>query len=219
MNSNINYLLSELDNIEIIRNQTAAILKIETENQYSLALESGAPDKRDYKIPVYVEKARPWDITGETADQAPFPLINILLTDIKQEAHPGSAVNEKKYTGTFFIDCYGCGNISIDNEIDISDHDSLGTIRAWKTARIARRILMSSYYTYLGLRGVVKKREIIQIATGAPQNMPESAVSVTTCRISFVVEYFEKSPQAEGVPFEGILFKSLSDTGEILIDI
>jgi hypothetical protein len=217
MNSSINYLLSDLDNVEFIRNQIAAILKIETENQYFLAEAAAAPDKRDYKIPIYVEKARPWNITGETADQSPFPLINILLNDIKQEAHPGSAVNEKKYTATFFIDCYGCGNINIEN--DIGDDDSLGTIRAWKTARIVRNILMSSYYTYLGNRGIVKKREITQIATGTPQNMPESAVSVTTCRISFLVEYFEKSPQAEGVPYEGMLFKSLSDTGEILIDI
>jgi hypothetical protein len=211
----INYLLSENDNIETIRNQIAAILKIEADNQYLLAKEKGISDSRDYKIPVFVERARPWDLTGDNERENPFPLMNVLLNDYKQDTKPGSAQSEKKYSATFFIDCYGCGNINNTT----GDDDTLGTIRAWKTARIARNILMSSYYTYLGLRGIVFKREITETATGSPANMPESAASVTTCRISFVVDYFEKSPQAEGVLFEGIAFSSLSDTGEILIDI
>jgi hypothetical protein len=213
--SKINYLLSELDNIEIIRNQIAAILRIETENQLALAEKEEAEDTRDYKISVYAERARPWDSTADTENKSPFPLINVLLYETKQMEHPGSAMGEKKYTGTCFIDCYGCGNI---NNINGND-DSLGTIRAWKTARIARNVLMSSFYTYLGMRGIVKKREILKMATGAPAGMPESAISITVCRITFNIEYTEKSPQAGGVPFEGILFKSLSDNGEILINI
>jgi hypothetical protein len=78
---------------------------------------------------------------------------------------------------------------------------------------------MSSYYTYLGLRGTVFKRGVLSIQTGNPSNMPESAVAVTTCRISFVVDFYEKSPQESGVLFEGMAFKCLGENGEILIDI
>lgn len=211
--SKINFLLAEADNIELIRNQIAGILKIETENQYSLAAEQGVEDLRDFRIGVFVERARPWDLTGNSEIKNPFPLINVSLSGYNGEA--GSAQSEKKYKATFYIDCYGCGNLNNTR----GDDDSLATIRAWKTARIARNILMSSYYTYLGLRGTVFKRSILSIQTGNPSNMPESAVAVTTCRISFVVDFSEKSPQEEGVLFEGLTFKSLSDNGEILIDI
>jgi hypothetical protein len=211
--SKIDFLLSENDNIELIRNQTAGILRIETENQYSLAAEKGIEDLRDYKIGVFVEKLRPWDLTGNSDNKNPFPLINVSLSGYNGEA--GSAQGEKKYKATFYIDCYGCGDFNNTNGND----DSLATIRAWKTARIARNILMSSYYTYLGLRGTVFKRSILSIQTGNPSNMPESAVSVTTCRISFSVDFSEKSPQEGGVLFEGIAFKSLGDDGEILINI
>jgi hypothetical protein len=208
--SKINFLLAKNDNIELIRNQIAGILKIETENQYSLAAGQGAEDLRDYKIGVFVERARPWDLTG---NKNPFPLINISLSGYDGEA--GSAQSEKKYKATFYIDCYGCGNLNNTNGND----DSLAAIRAWKTARIARNILMSSYYTYLGLRGTVFKRSILSIQTGSPSNMPESAAAVTTCRISLAVDFSEKSPQEGGVMFEGIAFKAVSESGEILIDI
>jgi hypothetical protein len=211
--SKINFLLSENDNIELIRNQIAGILRMETENQYSLAVEKGMKDIRDYRIGVFVERARPWDLTGDTENENPFPLINVSLSGYKGEA--GSAQSEKKYQATFFVDCYGCGNFNNQNRYD----DSLATIRAWKTARITRNILMSSYYTYLGLRGTVFKRGILSIQTGSPSNMPESAVSVTTCRINFIVDFSEKSPQENGVLFEGIAFKGVSESGEILIDI
>jgi hypothetical protein len=55
--------------------------------------------------------------------------------------------------------------------------------------------------------------------TGVPTNLTESALSVTVCRITFTVDFSEKSPQAEGVINEGIFFKSLSDSGVILVDI
>ncbi|GHU66647.1 hypothetical protein FACS189447_07950 [Spirochaetia bacterium] len=210
----INILLNNLDNVEIIRNQIAAILQIETENQLALAENAAIEDLRDFKIGVYVEKARPWELTGSTEATSPFPLINVLLNDVKQDMNPGSPVNEKKYIATFFIDCYGCGNIGSDG-----NDDTLATIRAWKTARIVRNILNSGFYTYLGLRGTVRKREITEIKTGAPSNMPESALAITTCRVSFTVDYSEKSPQAGGEIFDGMMFKSLTESGVILIDI
>jgi hypothetical protein len=211
--SKIDFLLAKNDNIELIRNQIAGILKIETENQYSLAVKQGAADSRDYKIGVFVERARPWELTGNSENKNPFPLINVSLSGYNGEA--GSAQSEKKYKATFYIDCYGCGNLNNTS----GDDDSLATIRAWKTARIARNILMSSYYTYLGLRGTVFKRGILSIQTGNPSNMPESAVAVITCRISFVVDFSEKSPQEGGVLFEGMAFRAVSENGEILIDI
>ena len=47
-------LLSELDNIEYIRDQIGAILSVELANQFALAQEAADPNARDYNIAVYI---------------------------------------------------------------------------------------------------------------------------------------------------------------------
>jgi hypothetical protein len=217
--NNINYLLQEKDNIEKIRDQIAAILKNELVNQKELAERAGLADVADYDVSVYLEKGRPWELTENEQSNNPFPLINILLSESKPMSS-NKQVSAVDYTAKFIIDCYGCGNFEINDaqEMVFSD-DSAANIRAWKTGRLARNILMSAFYYYLGLRGIVKKTYITEIKTGTPDNLPESAVAVTVCRITFAVDFTEKAPQAEVEPFDGILFESVSDTGEILIDI
>jgi hypothetical protein len=88
---------------------------------------------------------------------------------------------------------------------------------------------MSGFYTYLGMRDIVRRREITEAGTGAPTdrtgNIDDSAVSVTICRIIFSVWFSEDSPQAAGVELEGISFKAFAPGkepgkyGEVLLDI
>jgi hypothetical protein len=216
--NNIKYLLNEPDNVETIRSQIAAILKGEIEAQAAMAAEAALEDAGDYNIGVLIEHERPWILTGNKKEESPFPLVNILLLETKPLN--GTLVNAKDYTAKFAIDCYGCGNFNmVDENGDPVLDDFLANIRAWKTARVARNILMSAFYTYLGMRSVVKKRQIEEAKTGVPNNLPESAAAVTVCRIIFSVQFTEVSPQADVEPFDGILFKSVSNTGENLIDI
>ncbi|MDR1389189.1 MAG: hypothetical protein LBJ31_04360 [Treponema sp.] len=217
--NNIHYLLQEKDNIEKVRDQIAAILKSELVNQKQLAEEAALADAADYDVSVYLERGRPWELTENEQSKNPFPLINVLLFESKPTAG-GKQMTAVGYTAKFNIDCYGCGNSDIDGEGEMTNgDDSAANIRAWKTGRLARNILMSAFYYYLGLRGIVKKTYITEIKTGTPDNLPESAAAITVCRIVFAVDFMEKAPQAEVEPFDGILFESVSDTGEILIDI
>jgi hypothetical protein len=259
MNASITTLLNEPDNLEKIRDRIAFILKLEFLNQYKkaiealhkMAVENGLGDMTgvekiheselveyfannhvehiinpaEFNIGVYLERERPWQLTENSEGKSPFPLVNIKLAGYRKENEPGSTVNRQKYIGDFIIDCYAQG--SPDNPDYFDDTDA--TLKAWRLGRKVRQVLMSGYYTYLGMRDIVRRREIIEGGTGTPTdktgNIDDSAVSVTICRILFSVFFSEESPQASGVELEGISLKVFAPgkepgkNGEVLIDI
>ena len=164
---------------------------------------------------MYLESARPWELTENEAGGNPFPLVNILLNEIRRaEGKAGSAIGRKRYTASFSIDCYACGNAESD-----SDDTRQATLKAWRIACIVRSILMSGFYAYLGMRGVVLERDMPGIKTGIPSNLAESAAAVTVARIDFSVSFYEDSPQGDGAELEEIQFEAVGKTGEVLIRI
>ena len=216
MDSQIKELLKNQDNAELIRDRIAAILKLEFTNQKKLAdNEVELLNKKDFDIKVYLENSRPWE--GLNANNNPFPLVNVCLQETTEDDKPGATVGKIKYTGTYYIDCYGCGNYQPENE-NIPD-DTLAAKRAWQTARITRNILMSGFYVFLGMQGIVRRRRITKITTVIPNALQDSAIAIIACRIIFQVEFHETSPEAEGVDFEGISFISKNDGEVELINI
>jgi hypothetical protein len=225
MNSQIIELLKKQDNAEIIRDRIAAILKLEFENQKILAdNDNTIENKKDFNIKVYIENSRPWELISNSGKNNPFPLVNVCLQETNEDQNkPGPTVGKIKYAGTYYVDCYGCGNYRpVYNENENAEYipdDSLSAIRAWHTTRVTRNILMSGQYAYLGMQGVVMRRRITKITTVIPAGLDASAISITACRIIFEVEFYEISPEATGVEFKGITFKA-NDAGEVnLIDI
>jgi hypothetical protein len=213
MDSRIKKLLSDKDNAELIRDQIAAILKLELLNQKEIADNTPDIDKKEFDIKVYLENSRPWALLGENGENNPFPLVNVCLQETTEDQKPG-ANNQTKYNGSFFIDCYGCGNYQPENSKDYVPDDFLSAIRAWNTARITRNILMSGFYTYLGMQGVVRRRRIAKITTVVPQGLQDSAVSITACRIIFEVEFHENNIEAQGIEFNGITC-NVNNDGEV----
>jgi hypothetical protein len=219
MKALINYLLKKPDNIEKIRDQIALILKIECANQYAEALKE-SENADDYNIGVYIHAERPWQLTENNQGENPFPLVNIQFLEYKKDNEAGTeTVNKKRYVATFAVDCYTRGQP--DNPEYGDDTDS--ALRAMRLGSVIRNILMSSFYNYLGIRSIVRRREIMQIEIGSPSgmagNIDESAISVTICRLLFSVWFYEESPQAQPVDLEDISFKAISPAGEVLIDI
>ena len=215
MQAQIQTLLNEKDNIEKIRDAIALILKNELSNQYALAETAGIESLEDFNIGVYLESARPWELTENELGGNPFPLVNILLNEMRRvEGKAGSAIGRKRYTASFSIDCYACGNTEAD-----SDDAMQAALKAWRIACIVRSILMSGFYAYLGMRGVVLERDMPGIKTGIPSNLAESAAAVTVARIDFSVSFYEDSPQGDGAELEEIQFEAVGKTGEVLIRI
>ena len=202
----IKELITEPDTLEIVRDQLAAILSLELQNQYALARQSGAANAADYHIPVYVENTRPYD----AGDDNPLPrFVNVLLPKVDvPDANP--RLGMQKEQAVFWIDCCARGNDGGDFRDDKS-----ASIRAWKTARIIRRILMSDYYTYLGLRGTVGSRTVTAMEAGTPDKAGESALSYAVIRITVAVQFLEKAIEAEGFPLEAIDWEVDPASGEL----
>jgi hypothetical protein len=213
-NNKIKDLIKNPDNIERIRDQVSAILKVECSAQYAIAQDNKEADAEDYRIGIWKEKTRPWQINEDAEKKNPFPLANVSLMGFHADGSGGPAVGQKKYIGEIYIDCYASGEFDADQS---DDTDS--AMKAWKTGRIIRNILASEQYSYLGLRGIVRDIRIVEGKTGDPRNGNEnSAQSVTICRLVLSFNYYEDSPQAETVEFAEYQFVSTSADGEVLID-
>jgi len=205
MENQIGTFLNSQDNVEKIRDRIVSILTTELSAQKKLAEKELCA--KDFDIKVYIENCRPWLLVSDNPRLNPFPLINVSLSETKEDGNPGSTIDKVKYTATFYMDCYGCGNYNTENNLD----DSLSAIRAWKTARIVRNILMSGFYVHLGMQGLVRRRRIPKITTIVPTN--NASMAITICRIALEVEFYEDSLQGQGITLEGISFES-KDNGE-----
>lgn len=185
-------LQSTPDNIEVIRDQIAALLLLDFEKQFELAIEANDPNAADYDVDVFVESDDPLQYTDdESEDSNPFPCVNVSLDSSDGDGGTAS-VNKQAMTAQFFIDCYAAGNTS-----STADFGTKASLKAWKTARLVRRILRAESNTYLRLRGVVGKVSF-KFQSGEP-NSVQSAIRVKMVRITLSVEYVEDVAVTDGV--------------------
>lgn len=202
-------LISEPDNIEIIRDQIAALLAVDFENQFRLAQEANDPNADDYRAAVFVENDDPLQyVDSETPGANPFPCVNVSLDSTTNEKGTAS-VGRQNMSAQFFVDAYATGNTAIDG-----DFGAKATLKAWKTARIARQILRAETNTYLRLRGIVG-RVSFQFQAGEP-NKAQSAIRVKMVRITLTVDYVEFVPITEGNGIELIGAKISDCDGRVL---
>ena len=200
-------LLDEPDNIEKLRDHIAALTKLETKNQYTLALEKEKKDAEDFNFKVFIENARPYDTGGEPTVT---PLINVML----QKAVPmdGNArIGPQKEKAFFIIDCIAFGNDGSEKW-----NDKVAAARAWKAARVIRNIIMSDQYAYLGLRGMVGARQIAQIESGVPENGGD-ALTVVTARITLEVQFVERAIGSQGPIIGDIDYTVDPSSGEVSV--
>lgn len=191
MAAKITQLINKQDSFEIIRDQIAAILEIEKENQKVLA----GPSADDYDFKVYIEKFHPWellidsngDLIGDTK------LANVFFDTTSQNSSQTSQASQTHvYDGIINIDCYGA---KITEEISEGTHnagDELTARESQRVARLARNILAyNEYYPKLALSGIVNNFTIKQLNSLQPniQDRPSSNIMVT--RIMLQINYNE----------------------------
>lgn len=185
-------LQSEPDNIEIIRDQIAALLAIDLNKQHEIAMNTLDPNDGDYDVAVYVENDDPLQYVDDATPGAnPFPCVNVSLDSCDDDKGTAS-VNRQCWTAQFYIDCYATGNTASDE-----DFGTKAALKAWKTARLVRRILRAEPNTYLRLRGVVGKVGF-KFQSGEPNN-PRGAIRVKMVRITLSVDYVEDVEISQGV--------------------
>lgn len=204
-------LIDKQDNFEIVRDQIAAILKIELEHQKEL---SGQDQPR-----VFVERANPWGDFID-AERAVQPLINVWFGGASYDGASSNVVERQRCDATYNIDCYGYG-VSVDDGNTVGGHvpgDQGAALEAQRTTRLVRNILMAGAYTYLGLRGVVWKRWPQSLQVFQPEVDGRTAQRVAVCRLSLAVSFNELSPQVAGETLETLSVQVFrAATGELYL--
>jgi len=182
MSAKITTLIDKNDTNEIVRDQIAAILAIEIENQKLLAIGAGKnPD--DFYFSVYSSRYIPWEVSE-------MPLVNVHFDNDRFDNRGTDLTKESRATGSFYIDCYA-NKTANDNNTG----DELTSKEVDRIARLSRNILMHNEYTYLALRGLVSKRYIVRREKFIPNINFEGYNSVIACRLVLEVDYIELSPQ------------------------
>lgn len=187
-------LIDKQDTVEIVRDQIAAILAIETAAQVALATTAGKPDPNEWKLRIYQERANPWEnLPSKTADKS--PIVNVWWDSSNFEMSASNISERQKSSTIINIDCYGYGKSADDGGTGHIAGDQKAAETVQRAVRLVRNILMAAEYTYLGLRGTVWRRWIDSISMMQPQQDNQNVHHVVAARLAFRVEFNEFSPQ------------------------
>ena len=112
----ITTLIDKQDNSEIIRDQIAAIIAVESANQVTLATAASKPDPDDWKLRVFTEASNPWEqfrnfAPGVTDDS---PLVNVWFDNVNFDRAKSDTFERQKADGVFNLDIYGVAVSSDD---------------------------------------------------------------------------------------------------------
>jgi hypothetical protein len=211
-------LIDKNDGFEVVRNQIAAILVSERDNQKALALEVDPPQEpSDYDFSVYIERSNPWEqFLADNADLT--PIINIWYNNSDFDGMASTTVERQKTVGVFNIDCYGAGVSQGDGAGHIPG-DERAALETQRALRLVRNILMASQNTYLQLQGLVWQRWPQAVTMFQPQMDSRPLTHVVAGRLALRVTFNELSPQYIGEPLEYVAIgvKRASD-GQIIIN-
>lgn len=196
------------DTFEIVRDQIAAILALESESQQALAT-AAAKDPRQWALKVYLERSNPWSDWIDNPPQADaVPIINVSWQDFAPDPSGSSAVSGGRTFGTYHVDCYGYGKSA---DIEGGGHkpgDEAAGLEIARIVRLVRRFLFSGHDTYLQLRGTIARR---QLRSATSFDIPEGqrgAQHIVAARLVLAVDFFETSPQVQGVPLESLFVQA-----------
>lgn len=222
LTAQIQTLIETPDNRELVRDQIAAILKVEADSQRALAQAAGK-DPELWRLRVYSEKAEPW---AAFSDSKKSPIINVWVENSTADKAGSDPVNHSKWQTTYHIDCYGFG-VTQGTDQGHDAADKMAVFEAERALRQCRNILASSYYTYLGFpqgaflpqgqKQVVWGRWISNITSFQPPQSERPVERVQAIRLDLEVTYSEFSPQYVAQPLEILaLALTKSDDGEWL---
>jgi len=208
-NPQITELIEAADNVELVRDQIAALLSLELQNQHELAKNAGTKDADDYDIEIYVENSRPYDTTD---DDDIISLVNIVCQQVTAP-HSNPRMGNQKSQAIFDIYCIANGNSLGDFRDDKS-----ATFRAWKIMRLIRQIVMSEQYAYLGMRRIVTSRTFTKMESGTPNPGSQGAKFFSVIKASLEVQFVEGFIDGPSVPFDGYAFEVSPDDGQVIAE-
>lgn len=190
----IPFLIDKQDTSEIVRDQIAAILASEAQNQQALAVTDGK-DPTQWTFKTFIERSNPWADFLDATEPQP-PVINVTLENTDYNMGTSTIVGEFVGTSALFnIDCYGHGMSADQLGAGHTVGDLMGSLEAQRAARFIRNVFMSGHYTYLGMRGTVHRRWIEGITIMQPSLEGRELQQIVAARLALRVEFNEFAPQ------------------------
>lgn len=193
----ITQLIDKTDNFEVIRDQIASILALESASQMALATAAGK-DPALWELNVYTERSNPWD----NYEQDGGVIVNVWFDSSNVDGSSGDTVERQTMVGQFNVDVMGFGIAQSDGGTGHIAGDEAAARAAARGVRLVRNILMAGTYTYLGLRGVVWNRRPSSISSFQPPINNRESTQVLGARLVLEVKFSEFSPQVEPVTLE-----------------
>ena len=195
----IQFLIDKEDTFEQVRDQIAAILAIEVNNQMTKATEAGK-NPQDWNLRVYAERSNPWE-QYRNQDGEQSPIVNVWFDSSTFDGGSGSTVCQQTSETIYNIDIYGYG-YSSQTDDGHSPGDKMAALECQRGIRLVRNIIMASENTYLQLRGLVGQRWPLSITSFQPQQSENTVEKICAARIQLRVKFNEFSPQYVGEPLE-----------------
>lgn len=219
MAAKIDTLIDKQDNFEVIRDKVALILAEEEANQKVLAAEA-SKDPDLWAFSTYIERATPWQLLEDSNGKitSETPLVNVYYDSGNFIKSKSDIVKRQNEDGTFLIDIYAAKN-SLNESGTITPGDLRTSLELDRLIKLVRNILMSAFYTYLDLQGVVWQRWIQEIRKFQPAIEDRPAEHVMAARVNLQVSFNEFSPQEAGVNLEALNVELNTDSGgQVILD-
>jgi hypothetical protein len=219
----IQTLIEKRDAFELVRDQIATILLVETASQQALALAADPPkDPKLWGLRVFTERSNPWDEFDDNETESQPLIVNVSVDNVPFDKKSSNAGSRQLGNGVFHIDVYGYG-ISKGTVAGHDSGDYLAALERDRGVRLVRNILMASSYVYLGLpRGsaqYVMGRWIQSIQFFQPQLDERPVENVQAARIALQVDFNETSPQYQAPTIELITATiKCEPNGQVLLE-
>lgn len=210
-------LIDKEDGFEIVRDQIAAIIKLEAINQVAKATAAAKPDPTLWALNVFLERSDAFE-KGLNSQTDKVPIVNVWYDNGRFPEGRGNVVEKQEHEAIYNIDCYGLGI----SEADGAGHkpgDREAALEVQRVVRLVRNILMASLNTYLQLQGTVGQRWIQSITVFQPQIENRAIQKVVGARIALRVRLLELSPQVTPETLELLTVDVLrTEDGEIVLE-
>jgi hypothetical protein len=213
----IEALIDKRDSFEILRDEIAAILAVESARQQVLAAQAGK-DPKLWKLRVYTERSAPWSVFQDAPNPATddvSPVINVWFDSANYERSGSNTFERQKTVGTFHIDCYGYG-VAIDQGTSHAPGDEYAALEAQRAFRLVRNILMAAHWEKLGQKTFVWDRWPASVQAFQPQRDNANTPHVQALRFALEVTFNEFAPQHEPVELE-LISTQVSRAGDGMI--
>lgn len=197
----IQTLMTGQDQFEIIRDQIAALIELNQQNQQVLAAAEFL-DPKLWELRVFTERSAPWEqflnIDVNDANANFSPIVNVWFSRTQFPEDKGNTIEWQRSTPTFFIDIVGFASSEDDGGTGQLPGDREAAFTMQRGLRFVRRILMAQENRFLQLdRKLVANRWFQSIDPFQPQLDSVPAQQIVGARMAFTVDCIEFAPTGD----------------------